>query len=748
MENEDLQNQNISLTPFSKAISERYLSYALSTITSRSLPDVRDGLKPVHRRVLFAMMQLKLNHNVSFKKSARVVGDVMGKFHPHGDAAIYESMVRMAQEFALRYPLVDGQGNFGNIDGDNAAAMRYTEARMSKAAELLLADIDKDTVDFRVTYDDEGKEPVVLPSAFPNLLANGSQGIAVGMATSIPPHNINELIDALLHLIKFPNATDIKISNFVKGPDFPTGGILVEPQSSIENSYKNGKGSFRLRARWIVENIKGGQWKIIICEIPYQVQKSRLLEKISELMDNKSLPMLSDIRDESTENVRIVIEPKSRNLSPEMIMETLFKKTDLEVRVSLNLNVIDDKNIPGVKSLKDALKSWLDHRQIILQRKSKYRLNQIENRINILNGYIIVYLNIDKVIEIIREEDSPKEVLISYFTINEIQANAILDMRLRSLRKLEEIELRNELSKLENEQNNLNEILSNMDAQWKEIYSDIKNLKKDFQDISSRKTEISELPLVEEFDEDQFVIKEPITVILSDQGWIRTQKNHLNDDVELKYKEGDKEKFKIHAFSTDKIIFFADNGRFFCVSANKLPSGRGFGEPLSLTIDLKTENKIISCFPFFEGNIVLALESGHGFKINTSNIVAQTKSGKQILNSKGDNKAKVCKKIEGDTIAIVGNNRKLLVYSIDEVPELNKGKGVILQRYKDGTLSDITTFNKADGIVWKMTGGRQRTQKDLLTWQGKEEVLVGWYLMDFQGHQFLIKFRLAYNVKL
>ncbi len=719
MENEDLQNQNISLTPFSKAISERYLSYALSTITSRSLPDVRDGLKPVHRRVLFAMMQLKLNHNVSFKKSARVVGDVMGKFHPHGDAAIYESMVRMAQEFALRYPLVDGQGNFGNIDGDNAAAMRYTEARMSKAAELLLADIDKDTVDFRVTYDDEGKEPVVLPSAFPNLLANGSQGIAVGMATSIPPHNINELIDALLHLIKFPNATDIKISNFVKGPDFPTGGILVEPQSSIENSYKNGKGSFRLRARWIVENIKGGQWKIIICEIPYQVQKSRLLEKISELMDNKSLPMLSDIRDESTENVRIVIEPKSRNLSPEMIMETLFKKTDLEVRVSLNLNVIDDKNIPGVKSLKDALKSWLDHRQIILQRKSKYRLNQIENRINILNGYIIVYLNIDKVIEIIREEDSPKEVLISYFTINEIQANAILDMRLRSLRKLEEIELRNELSKLENEQNNLNEILSNMDAQWKEIYSDIKNLKKDFQDISSRKTEISELPLVEEFDEDQFVIKEPITVILSDQGWIRTQKNHLNDDVELKYKEGDKEKFKIHAFSTDKIIFFADNGRFFCVSANKLPSGRGFGEPLSLTIDLKTENKIISCFPFFEGNIVLALESGHGFKINTSNIVAQTKSGKQILNSKGDNKAKVCKKIEGDTIAIVGNNRKLLVYSIDEVPELNKGKGVILQRYKDGTLSDITTFNKADGIVWKMTGGRQRTEKDLLTWQGK-----------------------------
>ena len=470
MENEDLQNENISLTPFSKAISERYLAYALSTITSRSLPDVRDGLKPVHRRVLYAMMQLKLNHNVSFKKSARVVGDVMGKFHPHGDAAIYESMVRMAQDFALRYPLVDGQGNFGNIDGDNAAAMRYTEARMSKAAELLLADIDKDTVDFRVTYDDEGKEPVVLPSAFPNLLANGSQGIAVGMATSIPPHNINELIDALLHLIKFPNASDVTISNFIKGPDFPTGGVLVEPKSSIENTYKNGKGSFRLRAKWNVENIKGGQWKIIISEIPYQVQKSRLLEKISELMDNKSLPMLSDIRDESAENIRIVIDPKSRNLSPEMIMETLFRKTDLEVRISLNLNVIDDKNVPGVKSLKEALRSWLTHRQIILQRKSSFRLNQIGNRINILNGYITVYLNLDKVIEIIREEDNPKEVLISFFKINETQANAILDMRLRSLRKLEEIELRNELSRLRNEQNNLNEILDNFDTQWKEIF--------------------------------------------------------------------------------------------------------------------------------------------------------------------------------------------------------------------------------------------------------------------------------------
>ena len=719
MEKSDLQEENINLTTFSKAISERYLSYALSTITSRSLPDVRDGLKPVHRRVLFAMLQLKLNHNLSFKKSARVVGDVMGKFHPHGDAAIYESMVRMAQEFALRYPLVDGQGNFGNIDGDNAAAMRYTEARMTKAAELLLLDIDKDTVDFRVTYDDEGKEPVVLPSAFPNLLANGSQGIAVGMATSIPPHNISELVDALLHLIKFPNASDTTISNYVKGPDFPTGGILVEPKSSIEEAYRIGKGGFKLRARWIVEKLKSGQWQIIVTEIPYQVQKSRLLEKIAELMENKILPMLSDIRDESTENIRLVVEPKSRNLSPEMIMETLFKKTDLETRVSLNLNVIDDKNIPGVKSLKETLKCWLDHRQIILKRKTQHRLSQIENRINILNGYITVYLNLDKVIEIIREEDKPKEVLISFFKINEIQANAILDMRLRSLRKLEEIELKKELSNLQNELETLKGILNDTDEQWKVIYSDVKDLKKEFKDISNRKTDIEELPDVEDFNEDQFIVKEPLTVILSEQGWVRTQKNHLEDDIELKYREGDKEKFRVHALTTDKIIFFADNGRFFSVPANKLPSGRGFGEPVSLIIDVKGDNKIVSCFPFFEGSVILASESGHGFKIKTTNLVAQTKSGKQILNVKENNKAKICKKIIGDTVAIVGNNRKLITYLIDEVPELNKGKGVILQRYKDGTLSDIITFKKEDGISWKMNGGRQRTEKDLLTWEGK-----------------------------
>ncbi len=719
MEKSDLQEENINLTTFSKAISERYLSYALSTITSRSLPDVRDGLKPVHRRVLFAMLQLKLNHNLSFKKSARVVGDVMGKFHPHGDAAIYESMVRMAQEFALRYPLVDGQGNFGNIDGDNAAAMRYTEARMTKAAELLLLDIDKDTVDFRVTYDDEGKEPGVLPSAFPNLLANGSQGIAVGMATSIPPHNISELVDALLHLIKFPNASETTISNYVKGPDFPTGGILVEPKSSIEEAYRIGKGGFKLRARWIVEKLKSGQWQIIVTEIPYQIQKSRLLEKIAELMENKILPMLSDIRDESTENIRLVVEPKSRNLSPEMIMETLFKKTDLETRVSLNLNVIDDKNIPGVKSLKETLKCWLDHRQIILQRKTQHRLSQIENRINILNGYITVYLNLDKVIEIIREEDKPKEVLISFFKINEIQANAILEMRLRSLRKLEEIELKKELNNLQNELETLKGILNDTDEQWKVIYSDIKDLKKEFKDISNRKTDIQELPDVEDFNEDQFIVKEPLTVILSEQGWVRTQKTHLEDDIELKYREGDKKKFIVHALTTDKIIFFADNGRFYSVQANKLPSGRGFGEPVSLTIDIKGDNRIVSCFPFFEGSVILASESGHGFKTKTINLLAQTKSGKQILNVKDNNKAKICKKIIGDTVAIVGNNRKLITYSIEEVPELNKGKGVILQRYKDGTLSDITTFKKENGIIWKMNGGRQRTEKDLLTWEGK-----------------------------
>ena len=719
MDNKELQKENIDLTSFSKAISERYLSYALSTITSRSLPDVRDGLKPVHRRVLYAMMQLKLNHNLSFKKSARVVGDVMGKFHPHGDGAIYDSMVRMAQEFALRYPLVDGQGNFGNIDGDNAAAMRYTEARLTNVAELLLSEIDKDTVDFRITYDDEGQEPVVLPSAFPNLLANGSQGIAVGMATSIPPHNINELIDALLHLIKFPNATDQTILNYVKGPDFPTGGVLVEPSESIHDSYKKGKGGFRLRAKWFIEKTKGGQWQIIVNEIPYQIQKSRLLEKIAELMENKSLPMLSDIRDESDENIRLVIEPKSRNLLPEMVMETLFKKTELETRVSLNLNVIDDKNVPGVKSLKGALKSWLNHRQIILQRKSKFRLAQIEKRINILNGYITVYLNLDKVIEIIREEDKPKEVLISYFSINDIQANAILDMRLRSLRKLEEIELKKELSDLQNELDEINKILNSEDNQWKQIYTDIKNLKKEFVEISERRTLIEDLPEVNDFDEDQFITKEPITIILSEQGWIRSQKTHLSDDIEIKYREGDKEKFRVHALTTDKIIFFADNGRSFSVAANKLPSGRGFGEPISLTFDIKADVKIIACFPLFKGYLIVATDKGHGFKVNADNIIAQTKSGKHIINVKGDNKAKVFKKIDGDSIAVVGNNRKLIFYSVDEVPELNKGKGVILQRYKDGTLSDIISFNKVDGISWKMNGGRQRTEKDLLTWEGK-----------------------------
>ena len=719
MSDNDLKDNNIILTSFSQAISERYLSYALSTITSRSLPDVRDGLKPVHRRVLYAMRQLKLNYNLSYKKSARVVGDVMGKFHPHGDAAIYDSMVRMAQDFALRYPLVDGQGNFGNIDGDNAAAMRYTEARMTKAAELLLLDIDQDTVDFRVTYDDEGKEPEVLPSAFPNLLANGSQGIAVGMATSIPPHNIGELCDAIIHLIKFPNASDSTVINYVQGPDFPTGGILVESRDSILEAYKIGKGGFKLRARWNVEKLSAGQWQIVVTEIPYQVQKSRLLEKIAELMENKHLPMLSDIRDESAEDIRLVLEPRSRNLSPEMIMETLFKKSDLETRFSLNLNVIDEKNVPGVMSLKEALQSWLNHRQIILQRKTIFRVGQIENRINILNGYITVYLNLDKVIEIIREEDKPKETLISYFSINEIQANAILDMRLRSLRKLEEIELKKELTTLQIELENLNGILNNTDKQWDIMSREIKSLKKDFGDLVNRRTSIEDIPDVEDFNEDHFVLKEPITIILSEQGWVRSQKSHLDKDIELKYREGDTESFIVHALSTDKIIFFADNGRVFSVPANKLPSGRGFGEPISLTIDLKSENKIISCFPYFDGNVMIASTNGYGFKLNSANLIAQTKTGKQILNVKGEVKAKACKEITGDTVAIVGNNRKLIVFSVDDLPVLNKGKGVILQRYKDGTLSDFTSFNRSEGLSWKMNGGRKRVETDLLIWEGK-----------------------------
>ncbi len=713
---EDLKIINRS---FSEEISERYLSYALSTITSRSLPDVRDGLKPVHRRLIYAMRQLKLNPNSNFKKSARVVGDVMGKFHPHGDAAIYDAMVRMAQEFSLKYPLVDGQGNFGNIDGDNAAAMRYTEAKLTEFAELLIKDIDSNTVDFKETYDGEDNEPIVLPSAIPNLLANGSHGIAVGMATSIPPHNLSELFDACLHLLKFPDATDKKVISFVKGPDLPTGGIIIEPEDSIYLTYKSGKGSFRVRSKWSVEKLKQGLWQIIISEIPYQIIKSKLIEKIDGLIEEKKIPLISDISDESAENIRIVIEPKNRNVSPELLMESLFKLTDLEAKVHLNLNYLDKKNIPGVRSLKVTLNDWLEHRKEILERKSKFRLNKISDRLEVIDGQIIVYLNLDRVIQIIREEDNPKEILMREFKLNEIQVNSILDMRLRSLRKLEEIELKKEKDNLKFEQKSLLKILSSEDTKRNALIEEIREIKNNLKNKIERKTTFEKIPEVEIPDFDEYIEEEPITIILSSQNWIRTQKGHVDLNTQFKLREGDKINKVIHAKTNEKVIFFSEKGSFYSILGNKLPSGRGFGEPISKFFDLESNDKIINVFSFFEGKIAIASSDGLGFKINTNKLVASTRAGKKVFNLNENQKAKALTICDNEYLAVTGSNRKMLIFNLSELPELNKGKGVILQRYKDGYLEDIKSISKSEGLYWKLSGGRQRTEKNILPWIGK-----------------------------
>ena len=700
-------------------MSQRYLAYALSTITSRSLPDVRDGLKPVHRRLLFAMRQLKLDPGQGYKKSARVVGDVMGKFHPHGDAAIYDAMVRLAQEFAMRYPLVDGQGNFGNIDGDNAAAMRYTEARMSNVARLLLDGIDEDAVDFRATYDGESEEPVILPAAFPNLLANGAQGIAVGMATSIPPHNVLELADAILHLIRYPNAGHDTISGFVKGPDFPTGGVLVEDPATIAEAYQTGRGSFRVRADWTVEKEKGGAWKIIVTAIPYQVQKSRLVEKMAEMLNDKKLPVLADIRDESAEDLRLVLEPKSRRIDPVLMMESLFKLTDLESRVSLNLNVLDASGKPGVLSLKSALLEWIDHRLVVLQRRSRYRLGKIASRLEVLEGYLVVYLNLDEVIAIIREEDNPKTRLMERFGLNENQANAILDMRLRSLRKLEEMEIRGEREKLEEEKTGLTSLLADEDQQRRSVARDVKSLKTDFARIDQRRTRLDSVPEVEGDPMDMLVEKEPITVICSEKGWIRAAKGHLASDAEVKFKEGDGPAFMVHAETTDRILVAADNGRFYTLSADKLPGGRGFGEPVSLMVELGADTTIINLFPARGGEILIVADTGHGFITATDQVMAQTRNGKQVLTLPKGVKAAVARPAIGDMVAVVGSNRKLLVFPRDDLPVMGRGRGVMLQRYRDGTLGDARCFNRADGLSWVQSGGRNRTEPDTTPWQGK-----------------------------
>ena len=718
-DNATIEQDGTIKTNFAEALSQRYLSYALSTITSRSLPDVRDGLKPVHRRLLFAMRQLKLDPGQGFKKSARVVGDVMGKFHPHGDAAIYDAMVRLAQDFAMRYPLVDGQGNFGNIDGDNAAAMRYTEARMSDVARLLLEGIDEDAVDFRPTYDGESDEPIILPAAFPNLLANGAQGIAVGMATSIPPHNILELSDALLHLIKFPNAGHDKIATFVKGPDLPTGGVLVESPESIAESYRTGRGSFRVRADWMTEKEKGGGWKIIVTAIPYQVQKSRLIEKMAEMLNAKKLPVLADIRDESAEDLRIVLEPKSRRLDPEMVMESLFHLTDLESKVPLNLNVLAADGTPGVLSLKDALLAWIDHRLVVLQRRSRHRLGKIEHRLDVLDGYLVVYLNLDEVIAIIREEDEPKKELMQRFSLNENQANAILDMRLRSLRRLEEMEIRTERDKLVAEKNDLTALLASEDAQRKAISDDVKAIKSAFSRTDQRRTRLDVLPVIEGDPMDMLVEKEPITIVCSEKGWIRAIKGHIDLESEVKFKEGDGPQHMLHAETTDKLLIIGDNGRFYTLSCDKLPGGRGFGEPVTLMVELGSETSIMNIMLAKSGKVLLAADTGHGFIADIESNIAQTRNGKQVMTLAGDAKVMVATAAVGDMVAVVGANRKMLVFPISELPEMNRGRGVTLQRYKDGSLADACVFTREIGLSWKQSGGRTRTEKDTDPWLGK-----------------------------
>ena len=719
MTNDLLSDEHIEKANFSAALSERYLAYALSTITARSLPDVRDGLKPVHRRLLFAMRQLKLDPDQGFKKSARVVGDVMGKFHPHGDAAIYDAMVRLAQDFAMRYQLVDGQGNFGNVDGDNAAAMRYTEARMTEVARLLLDGIDEDAIDFRATYDGEAEEPVLLPAGFPNLLANGAQGIAVGMATSIPPHNVTELCDAALHLIKYPGAAIDTLLGYVKGPDFPTGGVLVEPAETMHATYNSGKGGFRLRAKWEVEREKGGSWQIIVTEIPYQVQKSRLIEKMAEMLQDRKLPMLADIRDESAEDIRLVLEPKSRRLDPEVVMESLFRLTDLEARISMNLNVLDASGRPSVMGLKQALQAWLDHRRIVLVRRSQHRLDKIAKRLEILEGYLMVFLNLDEVIAIIREADHPRDELMARFGLNEVQANAVLDMRLRSLRRLEEEALRTERTKLTEEQADLTALVGDEARQWRVVSNQIKDVRTHFAKTDTRRTALGLAPEVD-IDINKILIeKEPVTVICSEKGWIRAMKGHLDLEGSFKFKDGDGPAFALHAETTDKLLLLAQNGRFYTLSCDRLPKGRGFGEPINLMIDMPADTPLVKLMKVTDGRLLIAASTGHGLVIDMKAAMAQTSSGKQVLNLSGGAKAVACCPADGDHVAVVGQNRRLLIFKLDEVPEMQRGKGVILQRYKDGELSDVKVFTLANGLSWQMGGGRTRTETDLLAWQGK-----------------------------
>jgi len=706
----------------SEALQTRYLSYALSTIMARSLPDARDGMKPVHRRLLFAMRELKLAPDLPPKKSARVVGDVIGKYHPHGDSSVYDALVRLAQDFNLRYPLIEGQGNFGNIDGDNAAAMRYTEARLTEVARLLLEGLDEDAVDFRETYDGSGREPVVLPAAFPNLLANGASGIAVGMATAIPPHNVHELCDAMRYLIKTPNAGTEKLVDFIGGPDFPTGGVLIEPRASIVEAYKTGRGGFRLRAKWAREDLRLGQWQIVVTEIPYQVQKARLIEKIADLLTARKLPLLDDVRDESAEDVRLVLVPKSRNTDPAVLMESLFRQTDLDVRIPLNLNILDREGVPQVVGLREALRHYLDHRHEVLVRRSRFRLGKIEERLGTLAGYLIAYLNLDKVIRIIRTQDEPKPVLMKAFGLSEDQAEAILNMRLRSLRKLEEVEIRREQKELSGQQADLKKLLKDEALRWGHIDDELAGLKKTFGKntaLGARRTQAAEAPAIADALLEESVAREEITVVLSEKGWIRAMRGHALAREAIKYKEGDDEAFILEAETTDKLLLFASNGRFYTLSGDKLPSGRGFGEPVRLMIDLPQDVEIVGMVRYDEKDrFIIAASDGHGFAVKAPDVLAQTKNGKQVMNLGSGAKAVTLAYFEGDHIAVVGTNRKLLIFPAEQMPVMARGRGVTLQRYKDAVLSDIKCFHIKDGLSW-MTGSRTRTEDDPRTWMGE-----------------------------
>jgi topoisomerase-4 subunit A len=706
-----------------EALEERYLAYALSTIMHRALPDVRDGLKPVHRRVLYAMRQLRLEPQGEFRKCAKIVGDTMGNFHPHGNQAIYDALARLAQDFAVRYPLIDGQGNFGNIDGDNPAADRYTEARLTEIAAQLLDGIDEDTVDFRPNYDGRELEPAVLPGNFPNLLANGASGIAVGMATNIPPHNAGELCDAALHLIKFPNATADKLVELVPGPDLPTGGVLVEPREQIVQAYKTGRGSFRLRARWEKEDTGRGTYQIVVTEIPYQIPKARLVARIAELLQAKKLPLLADIRDESAEDVRVVLEPKSRAIDPVLLMEQMFKLTELETRIPLNMNVLSRGQVPNVLGLRQVLREWLDHRKEVLVRGSKYRLGKIDHRLEVLDGYLIVYLNIDKVIKIIREKDEPKPALMKAFKLTEVQAEAILNMRLRSLRKLEEMEIRREHDALTKERKELKALLGSDDKQWKRIADDIKSLKERFgqkTEAGRRRTSFDVAPegIADDLAE-ALIEKEPVTVVLSEKGWIRAIKGHLAELNGLAFKEGDRLKRAVRTETTDTLLLFATNGRFYTLSPDKLPSGRGHGEPFRLMIDIEETADAVELFERAEGRkLLVASTSGHGFIVPEDEVVASTRKGKQVLNVGAGDEAAVCAPAEGDSVAVIGDNRKLLLFPLSELPEMPRGKGVRLQRYKDGGLADAKTFAKKDGLTYIDSAGRSFVLTDLRDWWG------------------------------